>query len=240
MQRFRVIRERPDTLRETFAKILQRKHGRYNFEALKGVSFRIGDGEVVGIIGRNGSGKSTIMKIIAGVYKPTAGVVDVSGRVAALIELGAGFHPDLTGRENIVINGLLMGFSKREMQQREGRIIDFAELGDFIDSPIKQYSTGMYMRLGFAIATEVDPDILLLDEILAVGDGLFQKKCLARIEEFRLRGKTIVYVSHDMIAVQNLCHRALLIQNGVIAADGSPEEVIAVYQGTQPAVTMPA
>jgi len=241
VQRFRVIRERPDTLRETFAKLLSHKSSHYNFQALKGVSFSIGDGEVVGLIGRNGSGKSTIMKIIAGVYRPTAGHVEVSGRVAALIELGAGFHPDLTGRENILINGLLMGYSRAEMQQREDRIIDFAELGDFIDSPIKQYSSGMYMRLGFAIATEVDPDILLLDEILAVGDGPFQTKCLARIEEFRLRGKTIVYVSHDMIAVQNLCHRALLIQNGVIAADGSPEEVIAIYQGNErPAATMPA
>lgn len=241
VQRFRVIRERPDTLRETFAKLLSHKSSHYNFQALKGVSFSIGDGEVVGLIGRNGSGKSTIMKIIAGVYRPTAGHVEVSGRVAALIELGAGFHPDLTGRENILINGLLMGYSRAEMQQREDRIIDFAELGDFIDSPIKQYSSGMYMRLGFAIATEVDPDILLLDEILAVGDGPFQTKCLARIEEFRLRGKTIVYVSHDMTAVQNLCHRALLIQNGVIAADGSPEEVVAIYQGNErPAATMPA
>ena len=238
-QRFRVIRERPDTLRETFAKLFSHKSNHYNFEALRGVSFSIGDGEVVGLIGRNGSGKSTIMKIIAGVYKPTTGDVEVSGRVAALIELGAGFHPDLTGRENIVINGLLMGYSKREMQEREESIVRFAELGDFIDSPIKQYSTGMYMRLGFAIATEVDPDILLLDEILAVGDGPFQKKCLARIEDFRLRGKTIVYVSHDMNAVQNLCHRALLIQNGVIAADGTPEEVIPIYQGNaQPAVPL--
>jgi lipopolysaccharide transport system ATP-binding protein len=241
VQRFRVIRERPDTLRESFAKILHRTPTHYNFEALRGVSFSIGDGEVVGIIGRNGSGKSTIMKIIAGVYKPTSGVVQVSGKVAALIELGAGFHPDLTGRENIVLNGLLMGFSKRQMNEREDRIIEFAELGDFIDSPVKQYSSGMYMRLGFAIATEVDPEILLLDEILAVGDSLFQKKCLARIEEFRLRGRTIVYVSHDMTAVQSLCHRALLIQKGLITADGNPEEVIALYQGdAQPAVTLPA
>lgn len=240
VQRFRVIRERPDTLRETFAKLLHRTPSHYNFEALKGVSFEIGDGEVVGIIGRNGSGKSTIMKIIAGVYRPTSGEVKVLGRVAALIELGAGFHPDLTGRENILINGLLMGFSKREMQEREQRIIDFAELGDFIDSPIKQYSSGMYMRLGFAIATEVDPEILLLDEILAVGDGPFQKKCQDRIEQFRVRGKTIIFVSHDMSSVQNLCHRALLIQNGVVAADGLPEEVIAVYQGNaQPAVALP-
>ena len=236
VQRFRVIRERPDTLRETFAKLFQRKSSHYDFEALKGVSFSIGDGEVVGIIGRNGSGKSTTMKIIAGVYKPTSGLVQVFGRVAALIELGAGFHPDLTGRENIIINGLLMGFSKSEMQEREQRIIDFAELGEFIDSPIKQYSSGMYMRLGFAIATEVDPDILLLDEILAVGDGAFQEKCLARIEEFRVRGKTIIYVSHNMPAVQELCHRVLLIQNGVIVADGVPAEVIALYEGRRSAV----
>jgi ABC-type polysaccharide/polyol phosphate transport system ATPase subunit len=231
VQRFRVIRERPDTLREAFAHIFRNRTSYYNFEALKGISFTVRDGEAVGIVGRNGSGKSTILKIIAGVYRPTSGVREVSGKVAALIELGAGFHPELTGRENIVINGLLLGLSKREIQQREERITDFAELGDFIDSPVKQYSSGMYMRLAFAIATEVDPDILLIDEILAVGDAAFQQKCMARIETFRQRGKSIVFVSHSAGDVRTICERALLIHEGVLLEDGPVDPVLARYEG---------
>jgi ABC-type polysaccharide/polyol phosphate transport system ATPase subunit len=230
VQRFRVIRERPDTLREAFTHLFRNRSSYHDFEALKGISFNVQDGEVTGVIGRNGSGKSTVLKIIAGVYQPTSGTVHVSGKVAALIELGAGFHPDLTGRENIVINGLLLGLSRREIQAREERIIDFAELGEFIDSPVKQYSSGMYMRLGFAIATEVDPDILLIDEILAVGDAAFQQKCLARVDEFRQRSKTIVFVSHDMNSVRRLCQRVVLLHDGVLLADGPPEQVVARYE----------
>jgi lipopolysaccharide transport system ATP-binding protein len=228
VQRFRLIRERPDTLREVFTRVFRHSSHYHDFEALKGVSFEIVDGEMVGIVGRNGSGKSTTLKIIAGVYRPTSGVVTVSGKVAALIELGAGFHPDLTGRENIVLNGLLMGLSKREIRAREERILNFAELGEFIDSPIKQYSSGMILRLGFSIAMEVDPDILLIDEILAVGDVAFQQKCLARIDDFRRR-KTIVYVSHSATSVRQLCDRALLLHEGVLLADGPPDEVLAAY-----------
>lgn len=230
VQRFRLIQERPDTLREAFAHLFRKQVSYHDFEALKGVSFVIREGEMVAIIGRNGSGKSTILKIIAGVYRSTAGVVRVSGKVAALIELGAGFHPDLTGRENIVLNGLLLGLSKREIQSREQQIMDFAELGDFIDSPVKQYSSGMFMRLGFAVATEIDPDVLLIDEILAVGDAAFQKKCSARIDDFRGRGKTIILVSHNLSAVRQLCHRALMIDGGVLSADGPTDEVIARYE----------
>jgi ABC-type polysaccharide/polyol phosphate transport system ATPase subunit len=230
MQRFRVIHERPDTLREAFAHLFRNRTSYYNFEALKGISFTIGDGEVVGIVGRNGSGKSTILKIIAGVYRPTAGLVKVSGKVAALIELGAGFHAELTGRENVVINGLLLGLSKREIRRCEQQIVDFAELGEFIDSPIKQYSSGMYMRLAFAIATEVDPDILLMDEILAVGDAAFQQKCFARIEDFRRQGKTIVFVSHNASSIRMICNRAILIHDGKIAKDGATDQVLAQYE----------
>jgi homopolymeric O-antigen transport system ATP-binding protein len=230
VQHFRLIRERPDTLRETFARLF-RNHSRYHsFDALKGISFDVTDGEIVGLVGPNGSGKSTILKIIAGVYRPTAGVVRINGKVAGLIELGAGFHSDLTGRENILLNGLLLGLSKREMRSREQQILDFAELGEFIDSPVKQYSSGMYMRLGFAVATEIDPDILLIDEILAVGDASFQQKCMARIDEFRQRRKTIVLVSHDLASVRKLCHRVLFIQNGRILADGKPAEVLDLYR----------
>jgi len=202
-QRFRVVRERPDTLREAFAHLFRNQTSYHSFQALKGVSFSIGDGDAMGIVGRNGSGKSTLLKIIAGVYRPTSGQIRVVGKVAPLIELGAGFHGDLTGRENIVLNGLLLGLSKKEIRNREGQILDFAELGDFIDSPVKQYSSGMYMRLAFAVATAVDPNILLIDEILAVGDEAFQQKCLVRINDFRARGKTIVFVSHSAEAVCN-------------------------------------
>jgi ABC-type polysaccharide/polyol phosphate transport system ATPase subunit len=230
VQRFRLIQERPDTLREAFAHLFRKRISYHDFEALKGISFVIRKGETVAIIGRNGSGKSTILKIIAGVYRPTAGQVRISGQVGALIELGAGFHPDLTGRENIVLNGLLLGLSKQEIQSREQQILDFAELGDFIDSPVKQYSSGMFMRLGFAIATEIDPDVLLMDEILAVGDAAFQQKCSARIDDFRQRGKTIVFVSHNLSAVRQLCHRVLLVHNGVLLGDGPADQMVARYE----------
>ena len=228
-QRFRVIHERPDTVRELFSRFLRHNASFHDFDAVKNVSLEIFKGQMVGLVGRNGSGKSTLLKIIAGVYRPTAGSVQVRGTLAPLIELGAGFHPELTGRENILINGLLMGYSKRDMQEREAGIIDFAEIGEFIDAPIKQYSTGMYARLAFAVATEVNPDILLLDEILAVGDTPFKQKCFARIEAFRQAGKTIVLVSHDMQQVRNYCDRALLLEKGEMVAEGDPEEVVRAY-----------
>ncbi len=231
-QRFRVIQERPDTLRELFAKFFRHESHYRDFDAVKNVSFDVPHGQMLGLIGRNGSGKSTLLKIIAGVYRPTAGKVEVTGSLAPLIELGAGFHHDLTGRENILLNGLLMGYSKRQMLEREERIIEFAEIGDFIDSPVKQYSSGMYMRLAFSVATEIDPDILLIDEILAVGDAPFQQKCVQRMRNFRQVGKTIVFVSHSMDQVARLCDRAILIDQGTIMADGPPEEVIAVYQSS--------
>ena len=228
-QQFRIIHDRPDSFREVFVRKF-RSLGRYeDFYALRDVSLRIGRGESVGIIGRNGSGKSTLLKIIARVYKPTSGRVEVEGRVSALIELGAGFHHDLTGRENIVVNGALLGFSRREMKGKYRDIVAFAELEAFIDTPIKQYSSGMLARLGFAVATEVDPDILLVDEILAVGDEPFQHKCLERMNNFRRQGKTTVFVSHDMGLVQSLCNRVLLLDHGHLHADGSPEQVITRY-----------
>jgi ABC-type polysaccharide/polyol phosphate transport system ATPase subunit len=228
-QRFRVIRERPDTLREVFARLFSRRSPYLPFEALKDISFYVDEGEVLGIVGRNGSGKSTSLKIIAGVYLPTSGKVVVQGRVAALIELGAGFHGDLTGRENIVINGLMLGLSRRQIREREQSIVDFAELGEFIDTPVKQYSTGMFMRLGFSIAVEVDPDILLLDEILSVGDAAFQEKCMMRVEDFRHRGKTIIVVSHGMDSIKQLCTRAILLHEGHLIADDTPDRIFERY-----------
>jgi ABC-type polysaccharide/polyol phosphate transport system ATPase subunit len=230
VQRFRVINERPDTLREAFAHLHRRRVSFHDFEALKRVSFHVPHGTTVGIIGRNGSGKSTILKIIAGVYQPSSGEVEVNGRIAPLIELGAGFHHELTGRENILINGLLLGLSKREIQRLEPSIISFAEIGEFIDAPVKQYSSGMYMRLAFSVATAVDPDILLVDEILAVGDAGFRMKCFERIASFRERGKTIILVSHDAEQVRQFCDHVLLIHNGELLADTSPDEALARYE----------
>ena len=230
-QRFRVIQERPDTVRELFSKLFRHQSSYHDFEAVKNVSFEVPRGQTLGIIGRNGSGKSTLLKIIAGVYRPTGGKVTVNGTLAPLIELGAGFHHELTGRENILLNGLLMGYSKREMLERQQRIIEFADIGDFIDSPVKQYSSGMYMRLAFAVATEVDPQILLVDEILAVGDAGFQEKCFQRIRKFRDSGKTILFVTHGMNDVREHCERAILLERGSIVVDGPPDEAIATYNG---------
>jgi ABC-type polysaccharide/polyol phosphate transport system ATPase subunit len=231
-QRFRVIQERPDTLRELFSKFFRHESHYHDFDAVKNVSFEVPHGQMLGLIGRNGSGKSTLLKIVAGVYQPTAGKVEVKGSLAPLIELGTGFHHDLTGRENILLNGLLMGYSKRDMLEREDRIIEFAGIGDFIDAPVKQYSSGMYMRLAFSVATEIDPDILLIDEILAVGDLPFQLKCFERMQSFRQAGKTIMFVSHAMAQVARLCDRVIFIDQGTIMADGPPDEVIAMYEGS--------
>lgn len=228
-QRFRVIQERPDTLRELFSKFFRHDSKVHDFNAVKNISFSVARGEMLGLVGRNGSGKSTLLKIIAGVYKPTAGRVHLNGTIAPLLELGAGFHLELTGRENIMLNGLLLGFSKREMHERERAIIEFADIGDFIDAPVKQYSSGMYTRLAFSIATSVDPDILVLDEILAVGDAGFQKKCFDRLERFRASGKTILLVTHSMAQVKDYCDRAILLDQGNMLADGQPREVIELY-----------
>ncbi len=229
-QRFRVIHERPDTVRELFSKLFRKRSSYHDFEAVKNVSFDVPHGQAVGIIGRNGSGKSTLLKIIAGVYRPSKGTVTVNGTLAPLIELGAGFHHELTGRENILLNGLLMGYSKRDMLERQQAIIDFADVGEFIDAPVKQYSSGMYMRLAFAVAIEVDPQILVLDEILAVGDMGFQQKCFERIRRFRESGKTILLVTHSMAVVEEHCDRAILIDHGNIIVDGRADEAIAMYK----------
>jgi len=230
-QRFRVIHERPDTLREIFARLFRSEAGFHDFDAVKNVSLEVPKGQMLGLVGRNGSGKSTLLKIIAGVYRPTIGTVRVQGSIAPLIELGAGFHIELTGRENIVLSGLLMGYSKREMLEREQSIIEFADIGDFIDAPVKQYSSGMHTRLAFAIATEVDPKVLIIDEILSVGDAGFQRKSFERIENFRRAGKTILFVSHSIAQVITHCDRAVLLEHGSVVADGSPTEVAEVYNG---------
>ena len=197
--------------------------------AVKDVSFAVDKGEAFGIVGRNGSGKSTLLKLISGILKPTSGRVSVNGRVAALIELGAGFHPEITGRENIFINGIMLGLSRREIEQRFDRIVDFSGIRDFIDQPVKTYSSGMYVRLGFAVAVHVDPDVLLIDEVLAVGDEEFSAKCIAKIQEMKYRGVTLVFVTHQLDQVRNLCDRALWLDHGETAQIGDPVRVVDAY-----------
>jgi len=231
VQRFRVIHERPDTVRELFSRFFRKEYNYHDFDAVHKVSFTVPKGQVLGIIGRNGSGKSTLLKIIAGVYRPTQGKVEVHGQVAPLIELGAGMHGELTGRENILLNGLMMGYSKKQMLDRERKIIEFAEIGDFIDVPVKQYSSGMYMRLAFSVATEIDPDILVIDEILAVGDAPFQDKCFKRLRNFRESGKTILLVSHSLDQIEQVCDRCLVMDRGRLAFDGNTADAIEAYKG---------
>jgi lipopolysaccharide transport system ATP-binding protein len=197
--------------------------------ALKGVSCVVDRGEAFGIIGRNGSGKSTLLKVISGILKPTSGIVRVNGRVAALIELGAGFHPEITGRENIVINGIMLGLSRREIEKRFDRIVEFSGIGDFIDQPVKTYSSGMYVRLGFAVAVHVDPEILLIDEVLAVGDEEFSQKCIAKIQEMKYLGVTLLFVTHQLDQVRNLCDRAMWLDHGAVSAIGDPARVVDDY-----------
>jgi ABC-type polysaccharide/polyol phosphate transport system ATPase subunit len=200
------------------------------FFALRDISFKIESGETIGIIGENGSGKSTLLKLIANIFTPDEGTIKVNGEVASLIELGAGFQPELTGRENIYLNGAILGISKKKMAKRIASIISFSELEQFIDTPVKYYSSGMYMRLAFAIAMEVEPEILLIDEILAVGDEAFQGKCLARIKDFKRRGKTLVIVSHNLDLIEAFSHRVFLLHQGNLRQKGSPREVIEEYK----------
>jgi ABC-type polysaccharide/polyol phosphate transport system ATPase subunit len=199
------------------------------FLALKNVSFAVPRGTTYGIVGRNGSGKSTMLKCVAGITKPTSGRVTVNGRISALIELGAGFHPEISGRENVFINGIMLGLTKREITKRFDEIVEFAELADFIDAPVKTYSSGMYMRLGFAVAIHVDPEVLLVDEVLAVGDEGFTHKCLDKFAEFRRRGRTILIVTHSLPLVERFCDAALWLDAGEARTVGDPRRVIGAY-----------
>ena len=199
------------------------------FQALDGVSFQVPRGQTLGVIGRNGSGKSTALKLVAGITKPSSGTVKVQGRISALIELGAGFHPEISGRENVFINGIMLGLTRREVQQRFDEIVEFAELQDFIDAPVKTYSSGMYMRLGFAVAIHVDPDVLLVDEVLAVGDEAFTHKCLDKFAEFKRRNKTILLVTHSLGLVERFCDEALWLDKGQKRGQGDPTRVIGAY-----------
>ena len=203
------------------------------FWAVRDVSFEVERGETLGIIGHNGAGKSTILKLLANITAPTSGEISINGRLSALIEVGSGFHPELTGRENIYLNGSILGMRRREITEKLDRIVDFAGIKQFLDTPVKRFSSGMYVRLGFSIAAHLDPDILLLDEVLAVGDAAFQAKCLQRISELKDTGTTIVFISHDLGAVERVCDRVLLIKGGRILKNGSARGVISAYENDE-------
>jgi lipopolysaccharide transport system ATP-binding protein len=229
-QRYELQRARQRSLQEGFIQLLGRSRDeRSAFWPLREVSFRIDPGESVGIIGPNGSGKSTLLKVLSGILTPTMGDLWINGRISSLLELGAGFHPELTGRDNIYLNGSIYGLSRKQMDRQLAAIIAYAELGDFIDTPVKHYSSGMYVRLGFAVAIHTAPDLLLVDEVLAVGDATFQRKCLTSIQRFRDRGGTLILVSHDLTVIQSICKRALWLDQGMLQADGHPTDVIMAY-----------
>ena len=228
-KRFVINRERADTIQGRFARLLRRDSHVEEFWALRDLSFRVAKGESLGLVGHNGAGKSTALKLMTRILEPTSGQVRMHGRVAALLELGSGFHPELSGRENVFLNGSLLGFSRREMRAKLPEIIEFSEIGEFIDMEVKHYSSGMYTRLAFAVATAVDPEILITDEVLAVGDESFQRKCMERIYRFRQQGKTIIFVSHALDTVRALCDQAVWLDHGTPRAAGPAGTVIDAY-----------
>jgi len=242
-KRFRVgTRVKYPTLRDSFAhgaaasvntvkQLLGRapKADRKSIWALKDIDMQVQEGEVVGIIGKNGAGKSTLLKILSGITDPTSGYADIHGRVGSLLEVGTGFHMELTGRENIYMNGALLGMRRREIQQKFDEIVAFSEVETYLDTPVKRYSSGMYMRLAFAVAAHLEPDILIVDEVLAVGDAAFQKKCLGKMSTIASEGRTVLFVSHNMASVQSLCSRAVMIESGKLIDEGAPREVVSRY-----------
>jgi ABC-2 type transport system ATP-binding protein len=222
-KKFRLFRERPTSIKQ---RILTSRSRAEDFWALRDITFDIPEGSTLGLIGHNGSGKTTLLKIVAGILRPTAGTVRQRGRLAALLELGAGFHPELTGKENVYLNASFLGLSRRETDRAYDGIVDFAELEGFMDNMVKFYSSGMLVRLGFAVAVHVDPEVLLIDEVLAVGDEAFQAKCLDRIGRFQREGRTIVLVTHALDTVRSICHRAAMLHHGSLHAIGAPDDVV--------------
>lgn len=231
-KKFSLERYRPRSWQEMLFSRVSKKHAAETgkvFWVLKNASFEIQQGETVGLIGPNGTGKSTLLKLLANIIRPTTGRIEINGRISALLEVGSGFHPDLTGRENIHLNGAILGLNKAEVERKLDEIIAFAELEQFIDMPVKHYSSGMYVRLGFAVAVHVQPTILLIDEVLAVGDAAFQRKCIERIDQLRQQGVTILFVSHSPELIGKICQRAIWLKEGQVTADGPVESVVKQY-----------
>lgn len=225
---FKLMHERNATLKET---VLRRRRTRSEvFWAVQDISLDVAPGEAIGIVGRNGSGKSTLLKLLAGIMPPSSGTVEIGGTVAAMLELGAGFHPDFTGRENVYMNGAIYGLGEREVTDRLDDIVAFAELEEFIDMPVRTYSSGMQMRLAFAVSSHVNPDVLLLDEVLAVGDESFQRKCISRLADYKRAGGTLVLVTHDPNSVEQMCDHAIVLAHGRVLAEGAPANVLAAYR----------
>jgi lipopolysaccharide transport system ATP-binding protein len=239
-KRYRIGVQRHDTLRDHLAsgaRALARKNSHVrlddrDFWAIRDVTFSVERGQVVGLIGRNGAGKSTMLKVLSRITRPTEGRVEIFGRVGSLLEVGTGFHPELTGRENIYLNGSILGMGRREINRKFDAIVDFAEIEKFLDTPVKRYSSGMYVRLAFAVAAHFEPEILLVDEVLAVGDAAFQRKCLGKMSEVAQEGRTVIFVSHNMAAVQALCTRGILFRNGQLMLEGTIGEAVTAYLGT--------
>ena len=234
---FRVYPKAQRTIKDVF--VSRGRTGAREVQALRDVSLSVEPGDAVGLVGRNGSGKTTLLRLVSGIIKPTSGRVEAGGRVASLLELGAGFHPDFSGRENVYLNGSIHGLSRKRVREVMDEIVAFAELERFIDLPVRTYSSGMFMRLGFSVAAHIEADVLLLDEVFAVGDEQFQRKCFGKIAEFKNRGGTIVFVSHDAQAVERLCDRAVLLRQGEVAFDGETREAIAAYRALLAAETNP-
>lgn len=228
-QVWKEYRYRPKTLGETWLRGLTKRRTPDCFWALRDISFELKPGQALGLIGPNGAGKSTILKLISGITRPTKGAVTRQGTIAPLIELGAGFHSELTGRENIELNATILGMSRADIRSKMEPIIEFSELREFIDTPVKHYSSGMYVRLGFSVAAHLEPDILLVDEVLAVGDAGFRARCLERIAQLRRAGTTICFVTHNILSIRGLCDRAIFIEKGAVVADGDPDTVVTAY-----------
>jgi len=226
---FKLRHERRRTLKKSVMNIFKKKLSTQNFWALKDVSFKVNEGESLGIIGKNGSGKTTLLRVIGGIFKPDEGSINVRGKVSTLLSVGAGFQPELSGLENIYLNGTILGLKKKEIDAIADSIIAFSELNNFIDVPVKTYSSGMHARLGFSIAVNIERDIMLIDEILGVGDRHFREKCERKMSQFRERAKTIILVSHNTEAIKSFCNRAILLDKGIMIAEGQPEDVVEQY-----------
>lgn len=227
---YRIYHRQARSLKTVAIDIMKRRYSYSQFWGLRNVSFDVEKGGMLGIVGRNGSGKSSLLKVLSGIYYPDEGSYRINGRVSALIELGAGFHPELTGRENIILNGAILGYSREEMIEKFDEIVAFSGVGKFIDSPVKNFSSGMELRLGFSVAVHSEPDVMLIDEVLAVGDKQFKKKCYQKIDEFRKKGITILFVSHNMDEITRYCDNCLWLDKGIVKAFGKPAEVSKEYE----------